>query len=156
MDNRLPEIKEYSMDDTSIRNIISEIFVDEENSLRSYLTRIAELLESVESHKLNALGNFLLYGMLLNDGTTFEPLFYVRDSLSGYLEEYHQSLDKIEEFLALNEKLEVENLSQFIDTLRDDKEYQKRNIKEIETVFELVPDIKSNLEVLTKNILGGV
>ena len=156
MDDTLPEINDYSIDDSSIKNILSEIFADEESSLRSYLTRISELLESVESHELNTLGNFLLYGMLINDGTTFEPLFYVRDSLSGYLEEYHQSLDKIEEFLALNEKLEVDNLSQFIDSLYCDNDYQKKNIKEVEAVFEFVPDIKSNLEALTRSILSGV
>ena len=56
-------VKEYSVDDESIKNIMHEISDDE--GFQEYIERISGLLESVESKKVNIIINYLLYGMIV-------------------------------------------------------------------------------------------
>ncbi len=145
-------VREYSSDDSRIKNIMAEISFGDEG-IHEYLNRISELLESVESKKINSLLNILLYGMLLNDGQEIECIKLVHKDLKKYLEAYYKSLGNVEAYLSENKYIGTDTFPSLVNKLRTDKDFSKKHKKEINKMLKMLPDIKRNLENIAKIIL---
>jgi len=145
-------VNEYSVDDESIKNIMHEISDDE--GFQAYLLRIAELLESVESQKVNVIINYLLYGMILQEGQTLESISSHHPELKTLLEGYCVGLDKVESALSDSKELESESFPCLVDNLRMDKDFYKKHRKEINSFLKMLPDVRKNLEDLSCRIMG--
>ena len=148
-------VREYDIDDPAIRNIVQEINGEEGvGVVPDYMNRISELLESIENRKINALVNFMLYGMILNDGRDMEALRSIQDDISEYMDAYYLSLDDIEDTIAANDNFKMNLLPELVNELRLDKDFYKTHKKDINVLVGMLPDIRENLEFISKVLLG--
>ena len=146
-------VKEYSVDDQGIKNIVAEIFASDDNDLRDYLTRITDLLENIEIKRINILINYLLYGMILNDASSFTCLDGVRKEIGAYMDGYVAGLNAVDAALNESAVISVDTFPALVDQLRTDKDYYKNNRKEINRLLKLLPDVKANLDHILKLII---
>jgi hypothetical protein len=147
-------IHEYDVDDPAIRNIMQEINPEGSSDIHDYMNRISELLESIEIKKINGLINFLIYGLILNEGENMECLSGIHEDIQGYMEVYHLTLDDIEEALRADKKINVELFPELVNEMRMDKEFYKTHKKNINVLLNMLPDIKHNLEYISRALLG--
>ena len=146
-------VKEYSVDDQGIKNIVSEIFASDDNDLRDYLTRITDLLENIELKRINILINYLLYGLILNDAAAFTCLDGAREEIGAYMDGYLAGLNAVDTALNESNVISVDAFPALVDQLRTDKDYYKNNRKEIDRLLKLLPDVKGNLDHILKLII---
>jgi sulfur relay (sulfurtransferase) DsrC/TusE family protein len=148
-------IHEYDVDDPAIRNIVQEIKGEEGgSSIHNYMNRISELLESIERRKINGLINFLIYGMILNEGVDMETLKTIHEDIQTYLEDYHSTLDDIEDAIQTDKEIAFVLFPELINELRMDKDFYKNHKKSISALLKLLPDIRQNLEHISRALLG--
>ena len=148
-----PLAREYSIDDQSIRNIVAEIFAEDDSDVREYLTRITDLIENIEIKKINILINYLLYGMILNDASSLLCMERAAADIALYMQGYVAGLDAVDAELHASRNMTVSTLPALVDQLRSDENYYKNNKKEIDRLVSLLPDVKGNLERIVKYIL---
>ena len=153
MNEKKALVKEYSVDDQGIKNIVAEIFASDDNDLRDYLTRITDLLENIEIKRINILINYLLYGMILNDAASFTCLDGVREEIGAYMDGYVAGLNAVDAALSESDVISVDAFPALVDQLRTDKDYYKNNRKEIDRLVKLLPDVKGNLDHILKLII---
>ena len=147
-------INEYDVDDPAIENIMKEIGPEGSGVEHNYMNRISELLESIETKKINGLINFPIYGMLLNEGKDMDILKKIHNEIREFLLVYHSSLDDIEETLAVNKKIKMTIFPELINELRMDKAFYKTHKKNIDGLLKKLPDMKKNLELISRTLLG--
>jgi len=147
-------IHEYDVDDPAIRNIMKEINPEENIDIHGYMNRISELLESIESKKINGLINFLIYGMILNEGEGMESLKSIHEDIQNAMEVYHSTLDDIEDTLRRDKTIKPDSFSALVNELRMDKDFYKTHKKDINALLSMLPDIKYNLELISRVLLG--
>jgi len=154
IEERCEIIREYDVDDPAIRNIVQEVKGEGERDIHTYMNRISELLESIESRRINGLINFLIYGMILNEGVYMDCLESIHEDIQLYLEDYHLTLDDIEDTMLSNREIDVVLFPDLINELRMDKDFYKKHKKSINALLNLLPDIKQNLEHISRALLG--
>ena len=98
--------------------------------------------------------NYLLYGILLDKGQNLECVTSVHDKLKELLDEYYIGLDKVEKTLSANSELEVNKFPELVDSLRMDKDYYKKHKKVIDSFVKMLPNIRKNLEKISRGIMG--
>ena len=147
-------IREYDVDDPAIKNIMQEINPENENGIHQFMNRVSELLESFENRKINLLLNFLLYGMILNEAQSMDVLKSIHGDIEEFMTAYHLSLDAIEDALAANSNLNTTTVSGIVSELRMDKDFYKNHKKDIDALLKCLPEIKSNLDLISRVLLG--
>ena len=153
MSEKVPPIREYSIDDESIKNIMNELTSEDNEGVRAYLARISELIENIESKKINRLLNYLLYGMILNDGLAIECIAPAEAVLSAYMDEYISALDRVEVLIAETDELQASTLPELVDLMRMDNLFDKDHRAVLKVLDSELPDIKGNLENIARLIL---
>ena len=147
-------IHEYDVNDPAIRHIMQEINPEDEKGVHDFMDRVSGLLESFENRRVNRLLNFLLYGMVLNDARSMDILQSIHVDIEAFLDAYYSSLDAVEDALASGTTMGVTTLPKFVSELRMDKEFYKSHKKEIDALLKLLPEMKSNLELISRVLLG--
>ena len=147
-------IREYDVNDPAIQNIMQEIDPENEKGVHVFMNRVSDLLESFENRRINLLLNFLLYGMILNDAQDMDVLKSIHGDLEEFMQAYHTSLDAVEDAIAADGSIEVTTLPEVVSALRMDKDYYKNHKKELNALLKLLPEIKSNLELISRVLLG--
>ncbi len=156
MDNaeKCDVINEYDVDDPAIQNIMQEINPEGDGGAHVYMNRISELLESIEARKINGLMNFIIYGMILDEGQGMVALEKINNQIEEFMVQYHSSLDEIEDALAISKNLKVTIFSDLINEIRMDKTFYKTHKKDIDKFIKKLPDMKQNLEFISRVLLG--
>ena len=155
------ELRTAYSDDKSVTNVMSELgSTDLGEDLQSQIDRITALVELVEVNRLNALLNYPLYGMLLNDLSKFDCLNAHSSFFTERLEEYVSGLDALEKQLAEGilhytpSASPITTLPELINEMRMRDDFMKDNQKELTILSKTLPDIKKRLEDATRIILG--
>ena len=149
------------VDDESVANVMSEIALEEnENDLHMQIEQIIRLIETIETNKINALLNYPLYGMLLNELSSFKCLAAHSIFFEQKLNEYIGSLDELEEVLANGaipdetSPFPITTLSTLIDEMRMQDDFTKKYKKELHQLLKILPNVKQTLEEIIKIVLG--
>ena len=147
-------IREYDVNDPAIQNIMQEIDPENENGVHQFMNRVSDLLESFENRRINLLLNFLLYGMILNDAQSMDVLQSIHGDIEEFMKSYHTSLDAVEDAIAADRSMELTTLPELVNALRMDKDFYKNHKKDLNALLKFLPEIKSNLELISRVLLG--
>ena len=145
----------------SVPNIASELEMDADGiDLRSMMDRLSELIECVEDNRVNALFNFPLYGLLLNDMSGLKCLEKDADMIQAFLKEYSDTLDRLDErldggmFDEVDSFVPIDNLPSLINASRMSETFVSANAAALDELVEILPDVDANLEAVARRVLG--
>ncbi|NOY75126.1 MAG: hypothetical protein GXP32_04960 [Kiritimatiellaeota bacterium] len=149
-----------SLDDPALANLASELGADGNEDLQSLLERVNQMMEFVENDKTNALLNFPLYGLLLNELLALQCIKPYESVFKKFLDEYLSSLDTLDAHVAAVfprddwNRSDITDLPSLINEMRSDGSFAKQRKKELKLLSSDVPDLKKNLETIETIILG--